>query len=213
MKLIQKLLLIAISMAFFQCSNLPQEKKPEADTVYQPPLDRTHEITPLPIQLEALTAEQQKAITALNDADTSSYLIHSRPVLFQIQGIKKSEGNQRRNTQPFYNDVDLFIYALGEAQDSTLVDYGWIENAVTGETVWEMTFENSVHGGGDLRNRKVVDNIQLPAGTYTLHFVYNGSHQNDDWQGAPPERPFYYGITVFNLFAIEQINALPEFGG
>ena len=169
-----------------------------------------HEKTPLPIQLEALSDAQRKTRLDLQNADTSSYLIRSRPILFQIQGIKKEEGDQQRHARPFYKDVDLFIYALGEAQDSTLVDYGWIENAVTGEVVWKMTFEKSVHGGGDPRNRKVVDYLHLPAGTYTLHFVYNESHSNGDWQGDPPERPFYYGITVFNLWAIDRINALVE---
>ncbi len=200
------LIVIIISVAFVQCLDVGPKNKFALKTNKDQTQNKYHEKTPLPIQLEKLSEEQRKVMLNLQNADTSSYLIYSRPILFQIQGIKKGEGNQQRNTLPFYKDVDLFIYALGEAQDSVLVDYGWIENAVTGEVVWKMNFENSVHGGGDPCNRKVVDNLWLPAGTYTLHFVYNDSHGNGGWVGEPPERPFYYGITVFNIFAIERIN-------
>ena len=210
MILINKIIIIIVSILFIQCSNIDRKNRINFSEEKKQAQDRIHKKTPLPIQLEKLSEAQRKVMLDLQNADTSSYLIRSRPILFQIQGIKKSEGNQQRNTLPFYRDVDLFIYALGEAKDSVLVDYGWIENAATGEVVWKMMFENSVHGGGDPRNRKVVGNIHLPAGTYSLYFIYNESHQNGDWQGGPPERPFYYGITVFNLYAIERINDLAE---
>ncbi|MBT8189435.1 MAG: hypothetical protein KJO29_03310, partial [Bacteroidia bacterium] len=161
--------------------------------------------TPLPIQLEELSELERKIMIERQEADTSSYLIDSRPIVFQIQGVKNNS-EHHRNTQPIHKDIDVFIYAFGEVKDGAFVDYGWIEDVRSNRIVWKMDIDRSKYAGGDARNRKTEAHITLPKGHYRLHYKSNESHANEDWTGDPPERPFYYGITVFNLSAIEKLN-------
>jgi len=164
----------------------------------------SYQKTTLPIRLEKLTPKEQETIRKMNDSDTSSYLVDTRPVLFQIQGIENDQ-DQVRYTQMIHRPVEVMIYCLGEATDSTLVDHGWIENA-DGEIIWEMTYADSEPADADARNRKVIDYITIPPGQYRLRYRSDSKHANGDWQGTPPEYEFYYGITVFNLNAIKQFN-------
>ncbi|MBN4071053.1 hypothetical protein JYT72_00955 [Crocinitomix catalasitica] len=159
--------------------------------------------TELPIRIELMSEEDKQVISDGYKTDTSSYLIYSRPLIFQIQGIKNNQ-NQIRHSNRINEEIEVLIYCLGEAIDSTLVDYGWIQNE-RGETVWKMTFENSEYAGGDNRNRKSVIETKLPPGTYSLNYTSNESHAVDDWIGDKPEHEYYYGITVFNTKAIESI--------
>ncbi|NNC84460.1 MAG: hypothetical protein HKN75_00160 [Bacteroidia bacterium] len=159
--------------------------------------------TELPILLEKLSKEQIAFITKLTDADTSSYYIESRPVVFQVvQAV--NDDNQTRWTRRINQATDVMIYALGEVKDSVLVDYGWIENE-HGETVWKMEYHLTEYAGGDKRNRKQVEKFVLSPGSYTLKYVTNHSHATDNWEGNIPENVFNYGITVFNTKAIEKI--------
>lgn len=170
-----------------------------AQPVEEPP-------TPLPIQLEQLTDAQQAYIRQLHETDRSTYLVDTRPVLFQIQGVGDSE-DQRRGPVTFDRPVTIMIYCLGESKDGHLVDYGWITNATTKQTVWKMRLANTTRGGTAEHTRKQVETIQLPAGSYTLNYHSDVSHSRSGWIGGEAERPFYYGITAFNLEAISRIRA------
>lgn len=169
-----------------------------------------HEPTPLPIDLFALDDSIRQHILAMHEEDTSAYLIDTRPVLFQIQGVGDDQ-SQHRGPVTFDRPVRIMIYALGEERHGVLCDYGWIEDA-SGIGIWRMNLSSTVHAGGAARNRKTVDHIDLPAGSYTLRYVSNEAHSAGGWIGAPPERPHYYGITAFNLAAIERIKAETTLG-
>ena len=77
-----------------------------------------------------------------------------------------------------------------------MYDYGWIENAKTGRTVWEMTFRRTDHAGGGDKNRKFDDIIDLDAGTYEVFYESDGSHSFGDWNTTPPRKPRNWGITI-----------------
>jgi hypothetical protein len=77
-----------------------------------------------------------------------------------------------------------------------MYDYGWIENAETGETVWEMTYRKTTHAGGASKNRIFDGAIRLPAGRYELRYESDGSHAYGDWNADPPDDPEGWGITV-----------------
>ncbi len=93
-------------------------------------------------------------------------------------------------------DSRIRVYALGEGQNRTMYDYGWIENRDTGRVVWEMTYRMTEHAGGANKNRMTNTVVMLPAGNYRLHYRSDDSHSYKDWNSAPPVDIDYWGITV-----------------
>ena len=88
------------------------------------------------------------------------------------------------------------IHALGEGRDGEMFDYGWIENAKTGETIWEMTYRMTRPAGGSEKNRKVDAQILLEPGDYIAHYVTDGSHSFPNFNTARPDNPQKWGITI-----------------
>ena len=89
------------------------------------------------------------------------------------------------------------IYALGEGQNREMNDYGWIENAKTGDIIWEMTYSMTFHAGGGRKNRIVNATILLDKGEYKLRYRSDDSHSFNDWNTDPPEDPSMWGITIY----------------
>lgn len=96
------------------------------------------------------------------------------------------------------------IYAVGEwnidasaGYSMVMGDYGGIENAETGQLIWEMHRFSTRPAGGSQRNRMVDRILPLPAGTYRLHYRSNGSHSYGNWVDEPPAHE-YWGITLFD---------------
>jgi hypothetical protein len=93
-------------------------------------------------------------------------------------------------------ETRLRIKAVGEMSHSGRYDYGWIERVDTGETVWEMTMQNTRHAGGDDRNRLFDNIITLPEGAYKVHFKTDFSHAAGDFDEGGPTNPADWGIVV-----------------
>ncbi len=93
--------------------------------------------------------------------------------------------------------VTLHVYSQGEyAGDNEFADYGWILDARTRRPVWEMSTQKAQYGGGDKKNRRQVETIQLPPGDYIATYVTDGSHSPADWNAAPPCDPLRYGLIL-----------------
>lgn len=109
-------------------------------------------------------------------------------------------GNDRRESRSFELDrtTDVYVRAVGELTLSNRYDYGWIENAETGQTVWEMTYSNTEHAGGDSRNRKFEGVVKLPPGRYVAHFQSDFSHAYGDFpsEEETPQDPEAWGIVI-----------------
>lgn len=88
------------------------------------------------------------------------------------------------------------ITALGEGRKGEMFDYGWIEDAETGETVWEMTFRKTRHAGGADKNRQATATITLEKGKYRVFFVTDDSHSFEDFNASPPDDPERWGILI-----------------
>ena len=88
------------------------------------------------------------------------------------------------------------IYSLGEGENRQMYDFGWIENAKTGTTVWKMTYNMTAHAGGAKKNRMVSTDLLLEKGEYELHYETDGSHAFNDWNARPPEDRVHWGITL-----------------
>ena len=96
--------------------------------------------------------------------------------------------------------TETLIFGLGEnLSDFPSLgegDKGWLTNE-KGDTVFFMSYENSLQAGGDYRNQIQIEGLTLPAGIYTLHFQSDDGHSFDNWNGYPPDYPKYWGIQIF----------------
>jgi hypothetical protein len=88
------------------------------------------------------------------------------------------------------------IFALGEGFGGQLYDYGWLENAETGDTVWQMKAAETTHAGGADKNRMVDVTITVPTGRYKLRYKSDDSHSFDRWNAAMPRYNFW-GIAAY----------------
>jgi len=107
-------------------------------------------------------------------------------------------GNDERRRKEFSlpRESDIHIYAVGEGHSSDMSDYGWIEDANTGKTVWEMKYRKTEHAGGAEKNRLFEGTITLPAGRYIVFYETDGTHAYDDWNDSLPDDPDGWGITI-----------------
>ncbi len=116
-------------------------------------------------------------------------------VLAQIVRVRNDEHERRHFSIP--SRTAIRIYAIGEADGDEMADYGWIENAETGQRVWEMEYDKTSWAGGAKKNRLFDKTITLDKGDYEVHFKTDGSHAFNDWNDDPPEDRGHWGITIY----------------
>jgi hypothetical protein len=107
------------------------------------------------------------------------------------------DGQERRVRFRLDNAADVRVYGVGEGRDGEMFDYGWIEDASTGRTAWEMDYRATEHAGGATKNRRVNQTVRLPAGDYVLRYRTDDSHAFNDWNDEPPSDASGWGISVF----------------
>lgn len=88
------------------------------------------------------------------------------------------------------------IHAQGELLPHERYDYGWIERAESGQTVWEMTWANTEPAGADQRNRRFEGTVRLDSGRYVVRFKSDPSHAVGDFGKIAPENPTFWGISI-----------------
>ncbi|MCG3156716.1 MAG: hypothetical protein DKINENOH_03340 [bacterium] len=118
-------------------------------------------------------------------------------VLAQL--VRVRQGEKRCTRFKLTKATTVRVYAVGEGRDGEMFDYGWIEDAASRRTIWEMTCRMTAHAGGDEKNRLFNDTILLKAGEYDLCFATDDSHSFGAWNAAPPHDPAHYGITVYRV--------------
>jgi hypothetical protein len=94
---------------------------------------------------------------------------------------------------------DVRILALGEGISGQMYDYGWIVNAATHETVWQMDYHETEHAGGGQKNRMVDEVVNLEPGRYMVYYVSDGSHSWDDWNTGAPMKQERWGISLLSV--------------
>ncbi len=101
------------------------------------------------------------------------------------------------------------VYAIGEGQKREMYDYGWIESADKGATVWEMTYGMTFQAGGAKKNRVVNTTILLDKGEYVLRYQSDDSHSYGDRNEDAPEDQQYWGITLYREDSTAPIPPVP----
>jgi hypothetical protein len=124
----------------------------------------------------------------------------SLPGASSLVAWQRVEG-ERDLTHTFNLDgpARVHVYALGEHTMHGWHDYGWIENAETGETVWEMTTSNTEPAGANDRNRVADAIVDLAPGRYVAHYTSDFSHHYGDFGESAPPRPDDWGMTLRQL--------------
>ncbi|MGB7624751.1 MAG: serine hydrolase [Terriglobia bacterium] len=120
--------------------------------------------------------------------------LSARSALAEITRV----GDNEDRSSPFelQQKQKVRVLALGEAGDANMADFGWIEKAETGETIWKMVQTETVPAGGAQKNRKVDITIELPAGKYKLRYKSDDSHSFDRWNSTPPDI-YFWGIALY----------------
>lgn len=94
-------------------------------------------------------------------------------------------------------ETSLDIYAVGEGRKREIFDYVWIHNAANRERVFEMNYRNTEFAGGADKNLSLNETIKLPAGSYIVSYVTDGSHSYGEWNALPPDDPEFWGVTIW----------------
>lgn len=107
-------------------------------------------------------------------------------------------GNEQRVSRTFsVSEPELLqLRGVGEISLSSRYDYGWIEDADSGEIVWEMTWQNTIPAGGDDRNRMFDGTLSLGEGEYVAHFRTDFSHAYGDFADESPRSPQAWGLLI-----------------
>ncbi|MGD9147494.1 MAG: serine hydrolase [Anaerolineae bacterium] len=128
-------------------------------------------------------------------ADDASGLEHAAgwPVVAAIEQV----GNHASEVVEFSLEActRLRLYAVGEGSAQGMEDFGQVENAASGQIVWQMHFFET-EAAGAYKNRRVNRTLTLPAGDYRLRFQTNEAHAFGDWgDQAPGDR--FWGMTLY----------------
>jgi hypothetical protein len=113
--------------------------------------------------------------------------------------IRIRDDERKKTSFSVAKDGHIHVYAIGEGSDGEMYDYAWIENAKTGQVVWEMTYRKTERAGGARKNRQFDDRVFLEAGDYYVYYETDDSHSFNDWNDRPPRDPFNWGITISKL--------------
>ncbi|MDO9172115.1 MAG: hypothetical protein Q7W29_09810 [bacterium] len=95
----------------------------------------------------------------------------------------------------------------GEGGDQAL-DYGWIEDARTGRTVWTAEDATPRPAGNAAVNVRWEDTLALNAGDYLAGFLSDAVHGPGDWHDLPPYDPEAWGLRLMPVAA--DVGALPS---
>jgi CubicO group peptidase (beta-lactamase class C family) len=142
------------------------------------------------------TASAVKAYTVYNDIFTHPIpdKFNKAHLIIEINSV----GDLANEVKEFSlaEESKVLILSIGEGIGAQMYDYGWIENAATGDTLWKMTMDKTSDAGGANKNRLVDTTVRLLPGRYQLHFISDKSHSFNHWNAIPPDLAFY-GIALY----------------
>lgn len=98
-----------------------------------------------------------------------------------------------------HDTTSLSVYAIGQIErrpETRHEDYSWIEEALTGRRVWQLSDNGSAPAGGSLANRRFLGPVALDPGFYRAVAVTGRSHAYGAWVGNPPFDPGGWGLTL-----------------
>jgi len=107
--------------------------------------------------------------------------------------------------------MKLRISAIGEGSSGKLSDYGWIENAQTGEIVWKMRYRDTDEAGGASKNRRFDRIMHFEPGSYIVNFITDDSHSYEHFNQKQPDEPEAWGIRIYTIGKEEDNNYIRRY--
>ncbi len=147
-------------------------------------------------------------------AGSRGTLAHTVTVSTGVSSSTVRDGDRLTYTFAVREPVTLRIEAIGELFNGPS-DYGWIDDLLAGERVWEMTETNTEWAGGSVQNRRFSGTLDLGLGLYRAVYESDGSHDADDWAANPPLDPAGWGLFLYTdtpdrVAAFDPWNQLPK---
>lgn len=93
-------------------------------------------------------------------------------------------------------DTRIRLTAVGEGKNGEMYDYGWIIDAKTLETIWEMDEYRTDHAGGAYKNRISSEEFNIKKGDYIAYFVTDASHAYNKWNSSAPLEKELWGLSI-----------------
>lgn len=118
-------------------------------------------------------------------------------IIARIVGVRDNQVSRRRFTME--QDGAVRVRALGEGVGEEMVDYAYIQDAASGERVWEMRYADTEHAGGAEKNRVFDGAIRLRAGDYELVYRTDDSHAFGAWNATPPREVDGWGVRLYRV--------------
>ena len=119
-----------------------------------------------------------------------------RPAIVKLVRVR----NDRFESAGFQllDETKLHIVSAGEYSQSQrrMADYGWIVDAGTRKTVWQLDYHKSEYAGGGRKNRIFDGFVTLPAGKYLVYYRTDDSHAYRSWNEKAPWLPESWGIAI-----------------
>ncbi len=114
--------------------------------------------------------------------------------------IDKVTDNQDRTVTLHVSSPGRYlVMCVGEGDNTGMADFGWILSG-TKDTVWKMLdYGKTRYAGGGLKNRIIIEEIDLNPGAYTVHYKTDDSHAFNQWNDSPPDETKLYGIALIKL--------------
>ena len=98
--------------------------------------------------------------------------------------------------------TEAVITSAGEVFEDSIYDWGWLDRHTASgdlDRVWELDREGSVSAGGGDKNRKAIGVLTLRAGTYTLGYQTDGSHDCHGYNTDVPADRDFWGVSLYAL--------------
>ncbi len=128
-----------------------------------------------------------------------------------VELTKMRDNMHRSQGFSLSSTMDIRIFAVGEGKKREMYDYGWIVDANTLETIWEMNYRNTDHAGGDEKNRLHDEVHKFEAGDYVVHFATDDSHSYRDWNLSAPFYKNKWGITLMAAEGKGDLNKVSDY--
>ncbi len=109
-----------------------------------------------------------------------------------------SVANDERREASFTLDAPaaVRVVAAGELSPIERFDYATILDA-SGETVWEMTWDDTEPAGGSSLNRRFDGRVDLPAGAYSVRYETDSRHAFGSLGPDAPDDVSFWGVHVY----------------
>ncbi len=111
-------------------------------------------------------------------------------------------GNNKDITKEFSIDKKRYalLVSIGEKswRNKDIFDYGWVETNFN-EKYWTFPDEKTMHMGGSIKNRIVIDVVEFKKGNYKLRYKSDDLHSYQNWNSPRPIDYEYWGIQLYEI--------------